>query len=311
MDLQYSYKLSKLVSDLKFDIIYPSMDYEKVEIFSGDVHRPGLQLAGFFDYFDPTKLQLVGQMEVSYLSALPVEEQNAKIDRLMSQKAPAVIICHEADILDGFIMAAEKYDVTILCAHDNTSDVMSMLIRTIKAEIAPRITRHGVLVEVYGIGVLILGESGIGKSETAIELLKRGHRLIADDAVEIKAIDINVLQGTAPELIRYYMELRGIGIVDVRQIFGGGAIKGYQNIHLVVKLEPWEDGMVYDRLGLEDMKTEILGVEVSTLTIPVKPGRNLAVILEVAAMDRRMKYMGHNAATEFTNQLNRRIDEQI
>ena len=311
MDLQYSYRLSKLVNDLKFDIIYPSMDYEKVEIFSGDVHRPGLQLAGFFDYFDPTRLQLLGQMEVSYLTALTEEEQNAKIDRLMSQKIPAVIICHKAELLDGLLAAAEKYDVTILRSEENTSDVMSSLIRTIKAEIAPRITRHGVLVEVYGIGVLILGESGVGKSETAIELLKRGHRLIADDAVEIKAIDNNVLQGTAPALIRHYMELRGIGIVDVRQIFGVGAVKWYQNIHLIVKMEPWEDGMLYDRLGIEDMKTELLGVEVSTLTIPVKPGRNLAVILEVAAMNQRMKVMGYNAAVEFTKQLNSMIDQQI
>ena len=311
MDLQYSYKLSKLVSDLNFDIIYPSTDYERVEIFSGDVHRPGLQLAGFFDYFDPTRLQLLGQMEVSYLMAQPLEEQNTKLDRLMSQKVPAVILCHKAEMPDKLLAAAEKYNVTVLCSQENTSDVMSALIRTIKVQIAPRITRHGVLVEVYGIGVLILGESGIGKSETAIELLKRGHRLIADDAVEIKAIDINVLQGTAPELIRYYMELRGIGIVDVRQIFGGGAIKEHQNIHLIVKLEPWEDGMLYDRLGLNEMKTELLGIEVATLTIPVKPGRNLAVILEVAAMNQRMKFMGYNAAVEFTNQLNSRIDEQI
>ena len=188
---------------------------------------------------------------------------------------------------------------------------MSNLIRVITSALSPSITRHGVLVEVYGIGILILGESGVGKSETAIELLKRGHRLIADDAVEIKATDYNVVSGTAPELIRHYMELRGIGVIDVRQIFGVGSIKHRQNIHLVINLEPWKDGAMYDRLGINEQTVNLLGIEVSSLTIPVRPGRNLAVILEVAAMNQRQKHMGFNAALEFTKQINMHIDAKI
>jgi len=188
---------------------------------------------------------------------------------------------------------------------------MSDLIRVMRKALARRVTRHGVLVEVYGIGLLLLGESGVGKSEAAIELLKRGHRLIADDAVEIKAIDVNTLEGTAPELIRHYVELRGIGVIDVRQIFGVGAIKARQNIHLVVNLEPWREGMLYDRLGINEQHVTILDIDVSSVTIPVKPGRNLAVILEVAAMNQRQKFMGYNAALEFTRQINRHFDEKL
>ncbi|MCL1795794.1 MAG: HPr(Ser) kinase/phosphatase, partial [Clostridia bacterium] len=202
-------------------------------------------------------------------------------------------------------------DVTILSTDAHTTEIMSAVIRIVKKAVASRITRHGVLVEVYGMGLLLLGESGVGKSEAAIELLKRGHRLIADDAVEIKAIDVNVIEGTAPELIRHYVELRGIGVIDVRQIFGVGAVKASQNIHLVVTLEPWQDGTNYDRLGLTENKITILGVDVATVTIPVKPGRNLAVILEVAAMNQRQKFMGYNAAVEFTRQINSRFEEKL
>jgi HPr kinase/phosphorylase len=310
MDREYSYKLKTLVEEQKLNIVYPSTDYEKVLIKTGDVHRPGLQLAGFYDYFDPIRLQLIGNMETAFLRKFTPEERREKVDFYMSKKFPALVICHDAEQMPEFIEAAEKYDVTVLSTSTSTSQVMADIIRVIKMELAPRVTRHGVLVEVYGLGLLLLGESGVGKSEAAIELLKRGHRLIADDAVEIKAV-ANTLEGTAPELIRHYVELRGIGVIDVRQIFGVGAVKARQNIHLVVNLEPWREGMLYDRLGINEQRMTILGVDVASVTIPVKPGRNLAVILEVAAMNQRQKFMGYNAALEFTRQINKHFDQQL
>jgi len=311
MEQKYSYKLSRLAKDLQTDIVYPSADYEEVLIYTGDVHRPGLQLAGFYDYFDPTRIQLIGIMESSYMEKLPVDERTRKWEVLMEQKIPALIMCHGSEITNELISAAEKYDITVLSTKEHTTDIMSAIIRIVKREVAPRITCPGVLVEVYGMGLLLRGESGVGKSETAIELLKRGHRLIADDAVEIKAIDVNMLQGAAPELIRHYVELRGLGVIDVRQIFGIGAVKEYQNIHLVVNLEPWQDGVHYVRLGIDENTVDILGVKIAEVTIPVKPGRNLAVILEVAAMNQRQKFMGYNSAVEFTKQINRYFDANM
>ena len=308
MEQERSYRLSKLTEELRAEIIYPSKDFEDVLIFTGDVHRPGLQLADFYDHFEPTRVQLIGRMESAYMKNLLREERVRKWEMLMKQRIPALIMCHGAEATDELIAAAEKYDVTILSTDAHTTEIMSDVIRIVKRAIAPRVTRHGVLVEVYGIGLLLTGESGVGKSEAAVELLKRGHRLIADDAVEIKAIDVNVIEGTAPELIRHYIELRGIGVIDVRQIFGVGAVKPAQNIHLVVNLEQWKDGADYDRLGAVENTVSILGVNVATVTIPVKPGRNLAVILEVAAMNQRQKFMGYNAAVEFAKQIDEYFD---
>ncbi|MDR0812742.1 MAG: HPr(Ser) kinase/phosphatase [Oscillospiraceae bacterium] len=311
MSESLSCPLVDIVKELGIELLFPSKDYLSVKITSGDVHRPGLQLAGFFDYFDPTRLQLIGMMELSYLESFTAEERRAKLEALFTQKIPAVIACHGIALPEEIFEIADKYDVTILATELNTSDVASNIIRVAKRMLSPSVTRHGVLVEVYGMGLLILGESGVGKSETAIELLKRGHRLIADDAVEIKVSDVNQVQGTSPELIRHYMELRGIGIIDVRQIFGIGSVKMRQTIHLVVNLEQWKDGFNYDRLGVNETKEQLLGVDVASLTIPVRPGRNLAVILEVAAMNQRLKLMGHNAALEFTNQINSHFDSKL
>jgi len=308
MERGYGYKLSRLAEDLKVDIIYASTDFDDVLIYTGDVHRPGLQLAGFFDHFEPTRVQLVGHMEAAYLSNVPADECRKKWEALIKRRMPALILCHGVEATDDLVNIVKKNDVTLLSTKVNTTNTMSAIIRIIKREIAPRITCHGVLVEVYGMGLLLLGESGVGKSETAIELLKRGHRLIADDAVEIKAIDVNVLQGASPELIRHYVELRGLGVIDVRRLFGVGAVKPYQNIHLVVNIEKWRDNAEYDRLGIDENTVEILGVKIAAVTIPVKPGRNLAVILEVAAMNQRQKLMGYNAAIEFTKQIDRHFD---
>jgi len=305
----YSYKLSQLTEDLKAEIVFQSSDYEDVLIYSGDVHRPGLQLAGFYDYFEPSRIQLIGKMESTYMQSQISEVRTRKWEALMRYKIPAMILCHGAEMTDELLTAAAKYDVTVLGSAEDTTDIMSIIIRVVRRAVAPRLTRHGVLVEVYGIGLLLVGESGVGKSETAIELLKRGHRLVADDAVEIRAIDVGVLQGEAPELIRHYVELRGLGIIDVRRVFGFGAVRGFQNIHLVVKLEQWQDMASYDRLGDSEETVEILGVKIPTITIPVKPGRNLAVILEVAAMNQRQKFMGYNAAVEFTKMIDKHFED--
>ena len=305
---RYSYKLSRLREDIKADIVYQSSDFEEVQIYTGDVHRPGLQLAGFFEHFEPSRIQLIGHMESAYLEKHSYDERLAKLEALLERKVPALIMCHGATITEELAKTAKKHDVTVLCTNSHTTEIMSRIIRIVKREVAKRETQHGVLVEVYGMGLLLRGESGVGKSEAAIELLKRGHRLIADDAVEIKAIDVNVIQGTSPDLIRYYVELRGLGVIDVRRIFGYGAIKSLQNINLVIHLEQWKEGAHYDRLGAEENTVDILGVQVPAVTIPVKPGRNLAVIIEVAAMNQRQKLMGINTAVEFTRQIDEHFE---
>ena len=310
MGVRYSYKLTKLQEDLKTEIVYQATDFEEVLIYTGDVHRPGLQLADFFEHFEPSRIQLVGRMETAYLDKFTSEERLRKWEALLELQIPALILCHGSGVSDELLTAAKRFNVTILATEAHTTEVMSSVIRIVKKEVARRSTIHGVLVEVYGMGLLIRGESGVGKSETAIELLKRGHRLVADDAVEIKVIDVNVIRGEAPELIRHYVELRGLGIIDVRQIFGLGAIKPYQNINLVVNLEHWKDDAQYDRLGIREDTVEIMGVRLPIVTIPVTPGRNLAVILEVAAMNQRQKFMGYNSAVEFTKMIDNQYKEK-
>jgi HPr kinase/phosphorylase len=275
------------------------------------VNRPALQLAGFFDYFDNTRLQMIGKVETTYLEGFTSEERRQKFEALFSRGIPALILTWGLEPFPECMEMAEKYDLTILRTQDATREILPTLVASLKVYLSPRITRHGVLVEVYGEGVLLLGESGVGKSETAIELVKRGHRLIADDAVEIKKVTAQSLIGSAPELIRHYIELRGIGVIDVRRLFGMSAVKDEQEVNLLINLEPWKDGMIYDRLGLENLYTTILDVQIPTLTIPVKPGRNLAVIIEVAAMNNRHKKMGYNAAQEFTKQINEHFDQAM
>ena len=305
---QYSYKLSKLIEDLGTQIVYKSADFHEVKIYTGDVHRPGLQLAGFFEHFDSSRIQLIGHMESAYMEKHPYEERLKKWEALLGLNVPALIMCHGAEVTEELVGTAKKYDVTVLSTEAHTTEIMSQVIRIVKREVAKRQTQHGVLVEVYGVGLLLRGESGVGKSEAAIELLKRGHRLIADDAVEIKAIDVNTIQGTSPDLIRYYVELRGLGVIDVRRIFGYGAIKAFQTINLVIHLEQWKEGAHYDRLGVEEKTVDILGVQIPVVRIPVKPGRNLAVIIEVAAMNQRQKLMGINTAVEFARQIDEHLE---
>ena len=307
----YSVLLSTLVKEFKLEIAYAATDYESIRITVEDVARPGLQLAGYFDHYEPMRLQVMGNVEMSYAAKLSPSERAAIFDRLFSYKFPAMLIARGIAPSAEMLAMAKKYNITILRSYDPTSTIVSAIITYLKSALAPRITRHGVLVEVYGEGIFLTGDSGIGKSEAAVELLKRGHRLIADDAVEIKKISSNSLLGTAPELIRNYIELRGIGIINVAKLYGMGAVKLDNQIDLVVNIVPWNTQEAYDRLGLEDQYTEILGVKVPMYTIPITPGRNLAVILEVAAMNNRQKKMGYNAALEFTEQINRHFDENI
>ena len=306
---KYSVPLTTLVKEFGLQVTYAATDYQKIKLTVEDVARPGLQLAGYFDHFEPMRLQVMGNVEISYLGKLSVEERLIIYDRLFSFKVPAVLIARDLPMSDECLAMARKHNVTILRSAEATSTIVSSIVAYLKAALAPRVTQHGVLMEIYGAGLLLIGESGIGKSETAVELLKRGHRLIADDAVEIRKIAKEKLVGTAPELIRNYIELRGIGIVNVAKLFGMGAVKSENNIDLVVNIVPWNTEEVYDRMGLEEHFMDILGVQVPMYTIPVTPGRNLAVILEVAAMNNRQRKMGYNAAMEFTERVNRHFEQ--
>ena len=306
----YSVSLQTLVDEFNLEVAYASTDYDKIRLTVADVGRPGLQLTGYFDHFEPMRLQVMGNVETSYLQKLSDAERAVTYDRLLSYKVPALLISRNIPPDAQCLEMAKKHNVTLLRSQESTSSIVSAIIAYLKAALAPCVAQHGVLMEVYGEGVLILGESGMGKSETAVELLKRGHRLIADDAVEIRRISGNVLMGTASELIRNYVELRGIGIVNVAKLFGMGAVKAENAIDLVVNIVPWKEGEAYDRLGLENQCTELLGVKIPMNTIPVTPGRNLAVIIEVAAMNNRQRKMGYNPAKEFTERIDRHIRQK-
>ena len=307
----YSVPLTTIVKEFKLDVAFASTDYESIRLTVEDVARPGLQLAGYFDHYEPMRLQVLGNVEISYMEKLEPAKRLATFDRLFSYKFPALLIARGLEPHAECLEMAKKHNVTVLRSAERTSTIVSAIITFLKSALAPRITRHGVLMEVYGEGLLLMGDSGIGKSEAAVELLKRGHRLIADDAVEIKRIGTNRLVGTAPELIRNYIELRGIGIINVAKLFGMGAVRSENEINLVVNIVPWNTQEAYDRLGLEEQYMEILGVKIPMNTIPITPGRNLAVILEVAAMNNRQRKMGYNAALEFTEQINRHFEASM
>ena len=307
----YSVPLKQLVEEFRLEVAFAASDYDVVRLTVVDVARPGLQLAGYFDHFEPMRLQVMGNVEMSYLAKLTDAERAMIFDRLFSYKFPALLIARGIEPDKQCLEMAKKHNVSLLRCQEATSTVVSAIISYLKDALAPRITRHGVLVEVYGEGLLLIGDSGIGKSEAAVELLKRGHRLIADDAVEIRKISTSSLVGSAPSLIRNYIELRGIGIINVAKLFGMGAVKAENEVNLVVNIVPWKNQEVYDRLGLEEQHMDILGVKIPMNTIPITPGRNLAVILEVAAMNNRQRKMGYNAALEFTEQINQHFDDKM
>ena len=309
MDQEYEISLKSLVGEHELKIINAAPNYEKAVVCTMDVNRPGLQLAGFYDYFDPRRVQIMGIVETTYLLTKTSAERKESFESLFKRGIVALIVCHGVSPLPECIALAQKYGINLFSTEVDTSEFVAQLIGTLKLALAPRVTRHGVLMEVHGEGLLIFGDSGVGKSETALELVKRGHRLIADDAVEIKRVSRTALVGSAPPLIRYYMEVRGIGVVDVRRIFGVGAVKAVEKVDFIVNLELWDDKKEYARLGIETEYTSILGVKIPSTTVPVRPGRNLAVILELAAINHRQKNMGYNAGLELMNTHDRMVDD--
>lgn len=299
----YSINLSEIVDEFSLEIIHQPKPLDKMHLFSSDVNRPGLQLAGFYEVYDPKRVQIIGKTEIVYMQNIPAGEQAKRWDDLFAQRPPAVIVCRSLEIPKEMVDAAKKYNVPFFSTNENTSTFMSALISSLNVALAPRVTRHGVLVEVYGEGLLLFGDSGVGKSETAIELVMRGHRLIADDAVELRRVSNKALVGASPANIRHFAELRGIGIVNARRLFGMASVKTTEKIAMIISLEVWDPKKPYDRLGMEDEYMEILGIQIPCITIPVTPGRNLAVIIEVAAMNLRQKKMGYNGAKELFQRL--------
>ena len=303
MEQEHTIKLKKVIKQFNMRIAYLPANEDDIKIFSPDVQRPGLALSGFFEMFEETRIEVIGRAEHAYLASLPEKARDEHIREFMKMRPAAVVFSTDLPVFDEMIKHAREFEVPVLSSEMRTSSLIAAIIGFLRVELAPRITRHGVLMEVYGEGLLLLGDSGVGKSETAIELVKRGHRLIADDAVEIKRVSATTLVGSAPKIIRHYIELRGIGIVDVKRLFGMGAVKDTEKVDLVINLEPWVQGKMYDRLGIDDETIDILGINVPSITIPVRPGRNLAIILEIAAMNNRQKRMGYNTAQEFNKQL--------
>ncbi len=299
----YTIPLSKIIHELQLETAFLPKSADDILIQSRDVVRPGMELNGYHEYFDPNRIAVLGRAEMYMLESLKPERRAMALDSYLSLKPPAVIIARGIDPGKDFMEIAETYHVPVLRTTESTSNVVASLVAYLNVELAPRITRHGVLVEVYGEGILLVGDSGVGKSETAIELIKRGHRLIADDAVEIRRVSSKSLVGQSPENIRHFIELRGIGIINARRIFGMGAVKLQEKIDMCINLEIWDATKVYDRMGMDSEYTEILGIKVPVMTIPVKPGRNLAIIIEVAAMNNRQKKMGYNAAYELLSAL--------
>ena len=303
MKTDFAIELSRIIKEFSLQVLNMPQDPNDIKVSSAEINRPGLQLAGYYEYFDPKRIQILGMSEIGFLRHFTDEKLHQRVGELFEKKPVAVIIARNL-VEDGvYKEMAELHGVPLLVTKESTSDFEAALIAFLNLHLAPRITRHGVLVEVYGEGILLLGESGVGKSETAIELVKRGHRLIADDAVEIRRVSNKSLVGTAPDNIRHFIELRGIGIINASRIFGVGAVKLTEKIDLVINMEPWDVNKTYDRMGLENQTTDILGLDIPSLTIPVKPGRNLAVIIEVAAMNSRQKKLGYNAAEDLLNKL--------
>ena len=307
----YSVSLARMIEDFRFEIVYLPKEANKIYISSKEVSRPGLVFVGYDDYFESRRVQFLGLHETEYLKSLP-QAQRLKAMELLFQKRPSlVVLTRNLPSLDGMLTLADQYSVPIVRIGLSTSDVMSQIISYLSEKLAERITRHGVMVEVYGEGVLILGGSGVGKSETAMELIKRGHRLIADDAVEIRKVSSKTLLASAPDNIRHYMSLRGVGVLNARRLFGIGAVKETEKIDMIVQLEPWDREKVYEKLGIDDEYAEILGIKVPVTVVPVMPGRNISIIVEAAAMNNRQRKMGYNDARDLLRELGMTDEEFV
>ncbi len=305
---EFSVSLAEIIQEESYEILHMPADPAEVLIKSSDLSRPGLELAGFFDYYDSSRIVVIGRSEMAFLTEMELKQRVEIMDALFSRQAPAVVITRGIDPLPEMMSAAQRYHVPLLRSPEPTSSAVARLVAYLNIQLAPRVTRHGVLVEVYGEGILITGDSGVGKSETAIELVKRGHRLIADDAVELKRASNKTLVGSSPENIRHFIELRGVGIINARRIFGMGAVKQTEKVDMIIHLENWDSSKIYDRMGMGNEFGDILGVEIPLITIPVKPGRNIAVIIEVAAMNNRQKKLGYNATHELLASLGMDVD---
>lgn len=292
----FSVTLREIIDEFQLKDVTDCKRIDEIMVTTADVNRPGLQLSGFLNYFGNDRVQIIGKGETAYLATLTPEERLSRLDPLFRLGFPCIVVSRGLEIYPEMIAVARKYGIPVLKTNEVTSRFMSGLIRHLNVQLAPRVCKHGVLVEVYGEGILILGESGVGKSETAMEIVKRGHRLVADDVVEIRKVSDKTLVGTAPDVIRHFIEIRGVGILDVKNLYGVGSVKVMENINLVIHLEFWDEAKNYDRLGIDDEVTDILGIMVPSLTIPVRPGRNLAIVVEIAAMNNRQKKMGYNAA---------------
>ncbi len=301
--------LEDIIKELNLEIIHESSNIGDIKITKSEVNRPGLQMIGYFEYFAYKRLQIIGNVEWYFIHSLSQEERSKRIGEMLSYPLPAIIFARGLEVFPEVIKYGIQNDITILRSDLSTTKLINKIINYLDIALAPEITIHGVLVEVYGMGILLTGDSGVGKSETALELIKRGHRLVADDAVEIKRVD-DKLQGTSPELVRHFMEIRGIGIIDVERLYGVGAVKAWEFIDLVIELEFWDEKKEYDRLGLDEHYAEILGLKVSKLLAPVRPGRNIAMIVEVAARNTRQKNLGYNAAIELDNRIRSHIEEK-
>ena len=300
---EYSVALTHLVDKLKLENCTPNVPIEDVKVTQSDVNRPALQLAGFFDYFDSNRIQIIGQVEYTYMEKIGVEKSAQMLGKIMSYKVPCIVFCRDLPVAEEYKKVSKEMGIPILRSDKDTSSFSAECTRWLKVKLAPRISIHGVLVDIYGEGVLITGESGIGKSEVALELIHRGHRLVSDDVVEIKKISDAELIGSAPEITRHFIELRGIGIIDAKTLFGVESVKNNQKIDLVIKLEEWNKDQEYDRMGLEETYIEYLGNKVVCHQIPIRPGRNVAIICESAAVNYRQKKMGYNAARELYNRV--------
>lgn len=303
--------LKEVIDDFQLEIVTGHSIVDDIAITTSDINRPGLQLTGYMENFGNDRIQIVGMVETSYLEVMSPEERHKRLEAYFKLGFPCVVITRGLDVFDEMLQVSAECQIPILRTKDITSNFVSGLIKYLNVQLAPRITRHGVMVEVYGEGILILGESGVGKSETAMELVKRGHRLIADDVVEIRKVSDTTLLGTAPDIIRHFVEIRGIGILDVKNLYGMGAVKVQETVNLIIHMELWDKNKSYDRLGLDEEYTDILGIRVSSLTIPVRPGRNLAIIVELAAMNNRQKSMGYNAAKVLNERINARMMREI
>lgn len=309
-----SVSLTRVIEKMKLENLTPEIELKKHRITLAEVNRPALQLTGYFENFDATRLQIIGFVEYSYMESLSDEQKHEKYEKLLAHDMPCIVFCRDLRPDEIFMDAAIRNEVPLLSTKESTSSFMAEIIRWLNVKLAPCISVHGVLMDIYGIGVLITGESGIGKSEAALELIKRGHRLVTDDVVELRKVSDDTLVGSAPDITKHFIELRGIGIVDVKALFGAAAVMETQQVDMVIRLEDWDKDREYDRLGLEENYTEYLGNKVVCHTLPIRPGRNLAIICESAAANHRQKKMGYNAAQELytrvQNSLAKRRDEE-